>query len=127
MHWTGRLGDLIKTGGANVSPREIESVLARCPEIRAGLAVGVPHPTLGEIVVVTAVAAAHTSPTEESVRAFLAKELASYKLPRRTFFFEDAELELTANDKVRAEPLREAALARLEAESAEVAGHRYGA
>jgi acyl-CoA synthetase (AMP-forming)/AMP-acid ligase II len=126
LHWTGRLGDLIKTGGANVSPREIERILDRCPEILAGLAIGVPHPTLGEIVVVAAVAAAHASPTEESVRAFLGKDLASYKLPRRTFFFQEAELDLTNNDKVRVEPLREAALARLEAEGALIAGHRYG-
>ena len=74
-----------------------------------------------------AVAAAHASPTEESVRAFLGVDLASYKLPRRTFFFEEAELDLTNNAKVRAEPLREAALARLEAEGALIAGYRYGA
>lgn len=37
----------------------------------------------------------------------------------------DAELELAANNKIRLEPLREAALRKLQADGAEIAGHRY--
>ena len=42
-------------------------------------------------------------------------------------FFAADELDYTANQKIRAEPLREAALTRLAAESAVVEGYRYGA
>jgi len=126
LHWSGRLGDLIKTGGANVSPGEIERALDRCPELHTARAVGVPHPTLGEIVVVCAVPAPGKEPTTETVHAFLKEQLSSYKLPRRTLFFAEAELELTANEKIRLEPLRQAVLARLSSEGAEIAGHRYG-
>ena len=44
LHWTGRLSDMIKTGGANVSPVEIETMLSDCSDLRAGLAVGIPTP-----------------------------------------------------------------------------------
>ena len=125
LHWTGRLGDLIKTGGANVSPREIELALDDNHELHAAQAVGVPHPTLGEVIIVCAVSAEGAHPTEEGVREFLRGKLASYKLPRRTFFFTPDQLELTGNQKIRLEPLRQAALARLEAEGALIAGHRY--
>ena len=125
LHWSGRLGDLIKTGGANVSPGEIERQLDLCPGLHTARAVGVPHPTLGEIVIVCAVPTPDEHPTEETVRAFLKEHLSSYKLPRRTLFFAEADLALPANEKIRLEPLREAVLSRLAAEGAEIAGHTY--
>ncbi|MGE4649498.1 MAG: class I adenylate-forming enzyme family protein [Myxococcota bacterium] len=127
LHWTGRLSNLIKTGGANVSPVEIQTTLDGHPEVKAALAVGVGHPTLGEIVVLCAVPVEGADPDEAAVRAWLRKRLAVYKVPRRVLFFASDELDYTANQKIRAEPLREAALARLAAESAVVEGYRYGA
>lgn len=127
LHWTGRLGDLIKTGGANVSPGEIERLLDGHPDLHTARAVGVPHPTLGEIVVVCAVPAPDAEPTEAGIRAFLKEHLSAYKLPRRAFFLTEAELDLTANNKIRLEPLRKIALERLQAEQADIAGWRYHA
>ena len=46
LHWTGRLSNLIKTGGANVSPVEIEEALERHPAVKVGIPVGIEHPTL---------------------------------------------------------------------------------
>ncbi len=126
LHWTGRLSNLIKTGGANVSPLEVETALEGHDELRVAMAVGVPHPTLGEIVVLCAVPAAGASPDLEALRAALRDVLASYKVPRRVLLFSADELEYTGNQKIQAGPLREAALRRLEQEGAEVAGHRYG-
>ncbi|NRA07529.1 MAG: acyl--CoA ligase [Myxococcales bacterium] len=127
LHWTGRLSNLIKTGGANVSPVEIQNTVDGHPDIKVGLAVGVGHPTLGEIVVLCAVPMEGADPDEAGVRAWLRKRLAVYKVPRRVLFFAADELDYTANQKIRAEPLREAALKRLAAESAVVEGYRYGA
>jgi acyl-CoA synthetase (AMP-forming)/AMP-acid ligase II len=127
LHWTGRLGDLIKTGGANVSPGEIERLLDRRSDLHTARAVGVPHPTLGEIVVICAIPAPDANPSEAELRAFLKEHLSAYKLPRRTLFFSEADLDLTGTNKIRLEPLRKAALARLEAEGTEIVGHRYQA
>jgi acyl-CoA synthetase (AMP-forming)/AMP-acid ligase II len=127
LHWTGRSGDLIKTGGANVSPVEIEREVLKLDSLHAARVVGVPHPTLGEIVVLCAVAAEGHPEEEEPIRTYLKQHLASYKVPRRVLFFEQHELELTGNQKIRIAPLREAAGTRLATEHAEIAGHVYGA
>ncbi len=128
LHWSGRLSNLIKTGGANVSPLEIEAALRAYPGLRAALAVGVPHPTLGEALVLCAIAqeGAGAPPDGEAIRSFLRERVAPYKVPRRVLFFRPEELAYTGNQKIQLGPLREAALARLAAEDAEIAGHRYG-
>jgi fatty-acyl-CoA synthase len=125
LHWTGRLSNLIKTGGANVSPLEIEGALAEESSLRVSMAVGVPHPTLGEAVVLCAVPAAGASPDRDALEATLREKLAAYKVPRRILFFSADELEFTGNQKIQVGPLREKTLARLAAEGAEIAGHRY--
>jgi fatty-acyl-CoA synthase len=116
LHWVGRTNDLIKTGGANVSPVEIENELLRHPGLKAAFAVGVPHETLGETVVVCAVAHLDRGVDEDDVRAFLRGRLASYKIPRRVLFFGEDDLVLTGNAKVRTDDLRRLAAERLAAE-----------
>jgi fatty-acyl-CoA synthase len=114
---------LIKTGGANVSPVEVEVALARWGVFQTALVVGVPHPTLGEAVVACAVARANTAPpTEDEVRQYLRAQLASYKVPRRVLLFEKEALSFTGSDKVQLEPLRALAMERLRAETAEHSG-----
>jgi fatty-acyl-CoA synthase len=126
LHWTGRLSGLIKTGGANVSPVEVENALAEHPALMVGLVVGVPHPSLGEIVVLCALAATAGPADETALRAFLRERLAAYKVPRRVLFFREDELVFTGNRKIQPAALRDTALRRLEAERATVEGHRYG-
>jgi acyl-CoA synthetase (AMP-forming)/AMP-acid ligase II len=113
LHWAGRTNDLIKTGGANVSPVEIETELLRHPGLKTALAVGVAHDTLGEVVVVCAVAHPGRGVDEDDVRAFLRGRLASYKIPRHVLFFDDDDLVLTGNAKIRTEDLRRLAADRL--------------
>jgi acyl-CoA synthetase (AMP-forming)/AMP-acid ligase II len=127
LHWTGRLSGVIKTGGANVSPVEIERALAAYPGLKFAGAVGVPHPTLGEIVVLCVVPMRGSGAADErAVQTYLRETLAPYKIPRRVLVFEEAELAQTGTQKVRTAPLRRLALERLAAERAEIAGHRYG-
>jgi len=118
LHWVGRTSELIKTGGANVSPVEIETALLPHPGLQSASAVGVPHPTLGEMVVVCAVAHGDHVVDEAGVRAFLRGTLASYKIPRRILFFDEAELEHTGSAKIRTDALRRLAQARLADEGA---------
>ena len=127
LYWSGRLSNLIKTGGANVSPLEIEAALDARDDVRVGMAVGVPHPTLGEVVIACVVPAAGARPSEKEIRADLRARLAVYKVPRRVLFFEAEELSLTGNQKIQVGPLREAAEQRLRAEGAEIEGAQYGA
>ncbi len=126
LHWSGRLGHLIKTGGANVSPVEIEAVLAEHPEVKVGIPVGIGHPTLGEVVVLCVVPTAGATPGQDEIRGYLRSRLAAYKVPRRVLFFREDELSYTGNQKVQLQPLAAAAQRRLESEHAEIEGYRYG-
>ena len=125
LHWTGRLGNLIKTGGANVSPVEIQEVLESHPEIKVGIPVGVEHPTLGEAIVLCAVPVDGATPDEAEVRAWLRERLAAYKVPKRVLFFRADELAYTGTQKIQIEPLKQAALRRLREERAEIQGYRF--
>ena len=115
LHWTGRMTDMIKTGGANVSPVEIEETLLRHSGLKAALAVGVPDDKLGEMVVLCAVAHDGVSVDENDVRDFLRGRVATYKIPRRVLFFDEGELSLTGNAKIRSDELRRLAMERLSA------------
>jgi fatty-acyl-CoA synthase len=115
--WEGRLTDIIKTGGANVSPIEIDGVLAGFPGLRIGRTVGVPHETLGEVVVSCVVPHDGVSLEEAAIRDFLKERLASYKVPRRVLFFREDELSMTGTAKVKSSRLRELAAKRIKAES----------
>lgn len=113
LHWQGRLNDIIKTGGANVSPLEIDAVLAEFPGVKVAATVGVPHDKLGEMVVACVVPESGAVVDEAAVRSFLAKRLSSYKVPRRVLFLEESDLSLTASNKVKTASLRELAARRL--------------
>ena len=114
LHWAGRTTDMIKTGGANVSPVEIEETLLRHPGLKRRWRSGVPHQTLGEMVVVCAGRAQHGAAVDEDgVRDFLRGRLAAYKMPRRVLFFDEDELSLTGNAKIRGDELRKLAMQRL--------------
>jgi acyl-CoA synthetase (AMP-forming)/AMP-acid ligase II len=113
LHWEGRLSDVIKTGGANVSPREVDALLVSYPGVKLAQTVGVPHATLGEIVVSCAVPQDDAALDEGAMRSFLRERLASYKVPRRILLFRDEELALTGSAKVKSSALRELAAARL--------------
>lgn len=115
LHWTGRATELIKTGGANVSPVELETVLAKHPALLTAAVVGLPDEMLGELVVACVVPRPDAEIDEDGVRAFVRERLSSYKVPRRVLFFAPEELPTTASDKVRHAELRALAAARVAA------------
>ena len=106
LHWHGRLNDIIKTGGANVSPLEIDAVARECPGVKLAATVGIPHDTLGELVVTCIVCEEGTTLEESTVRGYISERLSSYKVPRRVLFLEESDLEMTASNKVKTAPLR---------------------
>ena len=100
LYFQARLGELIKTGGANVAPREIEVLLQSAPEVKEAYVVGVPHPDRGQTVEAVVVAQAGRRADPEALRARLRAELASYKLPRHILVMESAALPYTDSGKI---------------------------
>jgi malonyl-CoA/methylmalonyl-CoA synthetase len=84
---SGRLSDLIISGGFNIYPREIEELLVEIPGVREAAVVGVPDAARGEVPV--AYVAAGDDFDAERARETCARALASFKVPR-TFVRVDA-------------------------------------
>ncbi|WP_328392819.1 class I adenylate-forming enzyme family protein [Nocardia sp. NBC_00416] len=115
LYWEGRLTDIIKTGGANVSPLEVDEILSHYPGIKIGRTVGVPHETLGEMVVACVVPHAGRALDAREIRDHLRAQLASYKVPREILFFTEDDLALTGSAKIKSGDLRLLAAQRLAA------------
>lgn len=78
-----RIKELIITGGFNVSPSEVEDVLAEYPGIAEVSVVGLPRPGGGEDVVAAVVPSPGTTVDADALLAFARQHLAAYKVPRR--------------------------------------------
>ena len=113
LYWEGRLNDIIKTGGANVSPLEIDEVIRAHPEVKVSQTVGVPDELLGEVVVTCIVPVEGASPSAEGIRDFAKAKLSSYKLPRRVLFVAETDLKTTGSAKIKTADLRKLAAERL--------------
>ena len=77
-----RLNDMVITGGENVYPAEVESVLYDHPAIAEIAVIGLPDAQWGEAVVAIAALKPGASLDLEELRAFATDRLARYKLPR---------------------------------------------
>ena len=97
----GRINDIIKTGGANVSPVEIDWTLCNCPGVKVCKTTGVPHETLGEMVVSCVARVEGSELSEAQVIAYLKERLAAYKVPRKVLFIEPGDLDFTDTAKIK--------------------------
>lgn len=83
---TGRLKELIKRGGEQVSPLEVDGILSEHPAVAQALTFSIPHPMLGEEVGAAVVLREGMTCTERELRDFAAKHLADFKVPRKVVF-----------------------------------------
>jgi len=95
-----RIGDMIKTAGANVTPREVEIVMESQPEVRSAFVVGVPDPVRGQNVAAAVILKAGSQLGADVLRERLRAELSAYKVPRHYFFYRDGELPFTDTGKI---------------------------
>ena len=80
IYFTGRRGEMVKTAGANVAPREVELALMAHPQVREAVVFGMPDPVKGEKVVAVLVPRAGDLDTE-AVAAWLKQQISAYKAP----------------------------------------------
>ena len=81
--------ELIKTGGENVYPGEVETVLLKHPEINECCVIGVPDKTWGEAVIAICVCSDAAKLSLEEVRDFVGEKIAGFKKPREINFVEE--------------------------------------
>jgi o-succinylbenzoate---CoA ligase len=95
---TGRRSETIVTGGENVAPTEVESVLEEHPAVAEALVEGRPDPAWGESVMARVVLEPGAEAAEAQLREFLASRLAAFKVPKAIEFV--AALPRTASGKL---------------------------
>ncbi len=86
---TGRLKEIINRGGEKISPREVDEVLMDHPAVMQAVTFAIPHDRLGEDVGAAIVLRDGEALSEHDLRAFAARRLADFKVPRRIVFLED--------------------------------------
>ena len=100
VRYSGRLKDLIKVGGINVSPVEVESALMRHARVRQAHVIGLADERSGEIPVAFVEPAEGASLDEADLRAHCRRLLPSYAVPQKFVMVSDAELPRTGSGKV---------------------------
>jgi fatty-acyl-CoA synthase len=100
IRFRGRLKEMIKTGGVNVAPLEIEQVLLQHPDIVQAFVVGVPDQSKGEIVAAVVELRAWSAADTAAIVALCRERLASYKVPARIAFRAAVELPRTPTGKI---------------------------
>ncbi|MCZ7658515.1 MAG: AMP-binding protein [Xanthobacteraceae bacterium] len=104
LHVVGRKSDMIISGGENIHPVELESILAECGAIREACVIGVPDPRWGEMVVAVVALRDDAQMSEADVLALFAERVARYKHPRRVRFVD--ALPRTELGKIKRSALR---------------------
>jgi malonyl-CoA/methylmalonyl-CoA synthetase len=104
LYIVGRAKDLIISGGYNVYPKEVETLLDAIAGVRESAVFGVPHPDFGEGVTAAVVADAGAGLLAADIIAAVKRTLAAYKIPKRILFVD--ELPRNAMGKVQKNALR---------------------
>ncbi|WP_396927599.1 class I adenylate-forming enzyme family protein [Mycolicibacterium sp.] len=107
FYFLGRRGSMIKTGGANVFPAEVEKAIAAVTGGLVAHVVGLPDQTRGQIVAAAVVVPEGHAFDEHVVREKLKAELSAYKIPRRIVALTPEQLPLMSSGKVDVRRLRE--------------------
>ena len=84
----GRSKDLIISGGYNIYPKEIETLIDAIDGVVESAAFGIPHPDFGESVAVAIVCEPNAKITDETILKVLSTDLARFKLPRQFHFLD---------------------------------------
>jgi acyl-CoA synthetase (AMP-forming)/AMP-acid ligase II len=100
VYFHGRLSDVIKTAGANVSPLEVEAALRALPGVLEAHVVGLPDPSRGQLVAAAVVPDGSVALESGDLRKALRERLAAYKVPRRFDFFTKPALPYKATGKI---------------------------
>ena len=112
LRFLGRLKDMLKVGGENVAPAEIESHLSTHPAVKLVQVVGIPDERLAEVPAAWVELRPGAEATAQELIAHCDGALASFKVPRHVRFTTEWPLSAT---KIQKGPLRERMIAELEA------------
>ena len=89
LYFINRKKELIKTGGENVYPIEVENVISNHPNVKDVVVMGMLDKTWGEMVVAVLVTKDNEGITNEDLKQFCAGKLSGYKIPKKVHCIEE--------------------------------------
>jgi acyl-CoA synthetase (AMP-forming)/AMP-acid ligase II len=98
VYFKGRRGDMIKSSGANVAPREVELAIANQFGVRS-VVVGIDDHVRGQVVAAVLIESVPGQLDPEAVRAELAVRLSAYKVPRWIRVISEDQIPLLSSGK----------------------------
>ena len=86
LYIVGRADDMVISGGLNVYPSEVETVLLDHPKVQEAIAVGIPDAKRGQVIKAIVVLKPGEAATPREILSFCKKRLGSFKMPRQLEF-----------------------------------------
>ncbi|MBI1734590.1 MAG: AMP-binding protein [Candidatus Rokubacteria bacterium] len=114
LRFRGRIKEMVKTGGINVAPVEVEEILLTHPAVEQVYVVGVPDPRKEEVLAAVVVLREGHETSPDELRAFCRASLAAFKVPQHVRLAKRAALPVTATGKVQKVKLQETLAAELD-------------
>ncbi|MCE7883847.1 MAG: long-chain fatty acid--CoA ligase [Actinobacteria bacterium ATB1] len=99
LFYVDRAKDIIKTGGYKVGSGEIETVLYEHPAVEHAVALGVEHPTKGQIPVAAVTLGPGSEATSEELLEWARERISPYKCPREVYVLEEMPLTFSLKPK----------------------------
>jgi fatty-acyl-CoA synthase len=97
VFYSGRIKDMLKVGGFNVAPQEVEEYLRTHAAVEDVAATGAPDARLGEVVVAFVKPRRDIQVDEAALRNFCVGHLANFKAPRRIYLVDALPYHTAAN------------------------------
>ncbi|MBZ3695895.1 AMP-binding protein [Phyllobacterium calauticae] len=108
LTFLGRVKDIVRVGGENVSPADVENVLHRNPAIRQAAVVGVPDERLVEVTAAFIILNDGVTATADEIMQWSKGEMAGFKVPRHIWIVDGFEtIGMTASAKIQKKQLAE--------------------
>ncbi len=107
IHLVDRKSNMVISGGENVYPSEVESMLGSHPKIKDVAVIGVADPKWGERVHAVVIAHDGASLTQDEIIEWSRDKIAGYKRPRSVSVIADNEMPRTATGKILHRILRD--------------------
>ena len=116
----GRRNDMYKINGENVSPLFLDSVIGRCPLVKAVETVGIAHPSYGEVGVAFVDLLDTSEHNKRELYHFCHEHLAPFQIPKYYIFLDNALWPRTGSGKIKKSDLRLLAEQKIAGEEAEL-------
>jgi acyl-CoA synthetase (AMP-forming)/AMP-acid ligase II len=107
IHLVDRKSNMIISGGENIYPSEVESVIGSHPKVKDVAVLGLPHEKWGEAVHAVVVLHDKAKVSAQDLMEWCKSRIAGYKRPQSISFLSDSDMPRTATGKILHRVLRQ--------------------